>query len=183
MNESADRNATEAGPTETPSGVAPGFREMRWGDRFAVACGTGLGIGFLPRAPGTFGSLLGPPLIMAVQQLNPTGPMLSLLGGVFVLAGIPICSRASTALGRHDPGQVVYDEVAAFWLVFLPQLLTATPVTWPQAVIGFLLFRFFDISKLWPMSRLEKLPGGIGIMADDLAAGLMAGALLFMLPV
>ena len=173
MNESADQNAT---PTPTDSGS----RSLL--DHLAVSLGTGMGIGFAPKAPGTFGSLLGPPLVIATQQFDLSVPLLSIVIVVFCLFGIPICSRASATLGRLDPGQVVYDEIAAFWLVFLPQLMTGTPITWQHAIAGFVLFRIFDISKLWPVSRLERLPGGLGIMADDLAAGLMAAAVLLILP-
>jgi len=173
MNESADQNATPAIATS---------RQRTLLDHLAVSLGTGMGIGFAPKAPGTFGSLLGPPLVIATQQFHLSLPVLSVVIVVFCVLGIPICSRASTALGKHDPGQVVYDEIAAFWLVFLPQLVTGTPITWQQAIAGFVLFRVFDISKLWPVSQLERLPGGLGIMADDLAAGLMATAVLLILP-
>ena len=169
MNESVDQNAASV-VTEP----------RRWSllDHLAISLGTGMGIGFAPKAPGTFGSLLGPPLVIAVQQLELSLPVLVLLIAVFIALGVPVCARASQALGKHDPGQVVYDEIAAFWLVFLPHLLTGTAITWQLAVAGFLLFRVFDILKPWPVSRLERLPGGVGIMADDLAAGLMAAACL-----
>lgn len=172
MNESVDQNTTPA--------AAPPSRTAL--DHLAVSLGTGMGIGFAPKAPGTFGSLLGPPLVIATQQFDLPMPVQILVIVVFCLLGIPICSRASAVLGKHDPGQVVYDEIAAFWLVFLPQLVTGTPITWQHAVAGFVLFRILDISKIWPVSRLERLPGGLGIMADDLAAGLMAGAILLILP-
>ncbi len=163
-----------------PAATVSGRRSLL--DQLAVSLGTGMGIGFAPKAPGTFGSLLGPPLVIATQQFELPLPVLSIVIIAFCLLGIPICSRASTALGKHDPGQVVYDEISAFWLVFLPQLVTGTPITWREAIGGFVLFRVFDISKPWPVSRLERLPGGAGIMADDLAAGLMAAAVLFILP-
>lgn len=182
MNESADQNATDAAQPDATATSTGRSKQRTLLDHLAVSLGTGMGIGFAPKAPGTFGSLLGPPLVIATQQFNLSLPVLSLVIGVFILVGVPICSRASRALGKHDPGQVVYDEIAAFWLVFLPQLLTGTPITWQHAMAGFLLFRVFDISKLWPVSQLERLPGGVGIMADDLAAGLMAAACLLILP-
>ncbi|MBI1313746.1 phosphatidylglycerophosphatase A [bacterium] len=184
MNESADQNAmpaaAPAATTGSPSASSPGRRTLF--DLLAISLGTGLGIGFVPKAPGTFGSLLGPPLVIATQKSDLPLSVLSVVIVVFCLLGIPICSRASRALGKHDPGEVVYDEVAAFWLVFLPQLVTGTPITWQHTIAGFVLFRIFDISKPWPVSRLERLPGGLGIMADDLAAGMLAGAVLFVLP-
>lgn len=148
--------------------------EQSSADRFAVFLGTGFGIGFAPRAPGTFGSLLGPPLVIGLQQAALSGFVLALIGTVFVLIGIPICTKAAKALGRHDPGQVVYDEIAAFWIVFLPQLASGHTITWQDGVIGFLAFRVFDIAKPWPVKRFENLPDGTGIMADDLVAGCYA---------
>ena len=138
---------------------------------------TGFGTGFSPWAPGTVGSLLGPPLIWSATQFLPAFGLF-LAGVVCIAAGPPICTRAARLLGAHDPGAVVYDEIAAFWIVFLPQLLLQQQLTVPVLCAGFVLFRIFDISKLWPVSRLEKLPDGTGIMADDLAAGAMAAICL-----
>ena len=150
-------------------------------DRLSVGLGTGLGIGFAPFAPGTFGSLLGPPLVWGVQQTELH--LVAVLGiiVVFIVAGIPICAAASAALGKHDPGQVVYDEIAAFWIVFLPHIVLQKPIGWLAAIAGFAIFRVFDIAKPWPVNRLEKLPGGLGIMADDLAAGAYTAVCLFIL--
>jgi len=97
------------------------------------------------------------------------------------LVGVPICGRGAQLLGLEDPGPVVWDEIAAFPIVFF-----LIPVTWTTASLGFLLFRLFDVWKPWPAYRLEHLPGGWGIMADDLAAGLYArmclGLILLALP-
>jgi phosphatidylglycerophosphatase A len=150
-------------------------------DRLSIILGTGLGIGFAPFAPGTFGSLLGPPLVWGVRQAAlPMGVVLG-IAVVFIAIGIPICTAASAALGKHDPGQVVYDEIAAFWIVFLPHIVLGRPIGWLAVIGGFAFFRVFDIAKPWPVSRLEKLPDGLGIMADDLAAGVFAAACLFAL--
>lgn len=150
-------------------------------DRVAVVLGTGLGIGFAPFAPGTFGSLLGPPLVWGVQQAElPIAAVLGIIAA-FIAAGFPICTAGSKALGKHDPGQIVYDEIAAFWFVFLSHLITGRPIGWLAIIGGFVFFRIFDIVKPWPLNRLEKLPDGYGIMADDLAAGIYAGACLFAL--
>ncbi len=92
-----------------------------------------------------------------------------------ILAAIPICSRAAQSFGRPDPGQVVLDEIAA-----LPIVFSMVPVDLTTGVAGFLWFRLFDITKPWPVRRLEKFPGGIGIVADDLAAGVYAGAALWL---
>lgn len=150
-------------------------------DLIAVTLGTGLGIGFAPFAPGTFGSVWGPVLVWGVQQAGL--PVATVLGiaVAFIAAGIPICTAASAALGKHDPGEVVYDEIAAFWIVFLPHIIFGRPIGSLAIIGGFAFFRVFDIAKPWPVNRLEKLPDGLGIMADDLAAGVYAAACLFAL--
>ncbi len=150
-------------------------------DRFSVTLGTGFGIGFAPFAPGTFGSLLGPPLVWGVLQAGLPVAVVLAMAALFIAVGVPICTAASAALGKHDPGQVVYDEIAAFWIVFLPHIIFGKPIGWLAAVGGFTFFRVFDIAKPWPVCRLEKLPDGLGIMADDLAAGVYAAACLFAL--
>jgi phosphatidylglycerophosphatase A len=95
-------------------------------DRLSIVLGTGLGIGFAPIAPGTFGSLLGPPLVWGVLQAGLPVIAVLAIAAVFIAVGIPICTAASAALGKHDPGQVVYDEIAAFWIVFLPHIECST---------------------------------------------------------
>lgn len=150
-------------------------------DRLAVTLGTGFGIGFAPFAPGTFGSLLGPPMVWGVQQTQWPLEVVLCIAAVFIVIGAPICAVGSVALGKHDPGQIVYDEIAAFWLVFLPHIFMGRSIGWLAIIGGFLFFRVFDIAKPWPLKRFEKLPGGVGIMADDLGAGIYAAACLFAL--
>ena len=168
-NESSHESATSSGEAK------PAERSAL--DRIVLALATGLGTGLSPKAPGTVGSLLGPPLVWGCALALPPLGLLA-VAVVFITIGPAICTRASKLLGSHDPGSVVYDEIAAFWLVFAPQLAMGQELTWPILLAGFVLFRIFDITKLWPVSRLEKLPDGTGIMADDLAAGAMAGAVL-----
>lgn len=101
--------------------------------------------------------------------------------GLFLLiiaVGVPICGIAAKALGKADPGAVVWDEITAFPIVFLSMLVGWAPFNITTAVLGFVLFRVFDITKPWPARRLEHLPGGWGVMADDLAAGIYAGVAL-----
>ncbi len=86
--------------------------------------------------------------------------------------GIPAATRIARESGRPDPGFVVIDEVAGQWLA-----LILMPPLWPNALLAFILFRFFDILKPWPIRRLEALPEGTGIMLDDLGAGIIALAL------
>lgn len=173
-NETSDESGIEkAAACESVAEAAP--RSLP--DWIVLALATGFGTGLSPWAPGTVGSLLGPPLIWVCSVVLP--PIGLLAAGVFFIAvGPPICTRASRLLGKHDPGSVVYDEIAAFWIVFLPQLAIGEALTLPVLAAGFVLFRIFDISKPWPVSRLEKLPDGTGIMADDLAAGALAAFVL-----
>lgn len=155
-------------PGTTSSGVRPSL----W-DRTLNVLATGLGAGYFPRAPGTVGSLLGPPLIW-VLGTDGHRPLIAMLCGIiFFLIGIPICNASIRVLHAHDPQQVVFDEIAAFFWVFL-----LVPINFVTALGGYLLFRLFDILKPWPIRRFERLPGGVGVMADDAVAGLIAGGIL-----
>jgi phosphatidylglycerophosphatase A len=144
------------------------------GDRLVLLLATGLGAGASRKAPGTVGSLWGPPLVWGLQSAGLSGWAWAVAGALIALLGIPLCGRAAALLGRKDPGSIVYDEIAAFPLVF-----ALTPVTLLSAMLGFGLFRLFDIVKPWPIRRFERLPGGWGIMTDDLIAGAYAGAVLW----
>jgi phosphatidylglycerophosphatase A len=137
--------------------------------------GTGLGVGYFSLFPGTVGSLWGVPLVWGLQQL--AWPILADLSFavVFFLCGIPICTRVARSLGREDPGEIVFDEIAAFPFVFL-----LVPIGLATGVLGFLWFRLFDIIKPWPANRCERLSGGLGVMADDLIAGIYAAAMLML---
>ena len=150
-------------------------------DRLAVVLGTGLGVGFFPYAPGTVGSLWGPLLIGSIIAAKIPVAAVIVLAVVFIAVGIPISTRAAKSLGSPDPGSVVYDEIAAFWIVFLPNIMRQEQLSWPVAIAGFLLFRLFDITKIWPANRLEHLPDGTGIMADDLAAAVYAAIGLWLI--
>jgi phosphatidylglycerophosphatase A len=142
-------------------------------DRLAWLYATGFGLGMAPKAPGTFGSLLGPLLVWGWQTFQRPiheSVVVSLAG---VLLGVGAAQQTARRYGLDDPGCVVCDEIAAFTIVF-----AFAPVTWTTAAIGLVWFRVFDIAKPWPISRLERLPGGWGIMADDLLAGVFAAAAL-----
>jgi phosphatidylglycerophosphatase A len=204
--------------------------------RFALALATVLGVGYIPKAPGTFGSLVGvataflssvfflqPGSVRALFSLHPDYetvlrnelfplpgsnvhnamlalPILSALVLLLALGAIGVwsASRAASYAGIEDPQFVVIDEVAGQHLaLLLPLIPIALPhltahmdlsvftiffalslVNWKYLLLGFILFRMFDIWKPWPIRRLEKLPGGWGIMADDWMAGIYAAILL-----
>lgn len=133
---------------------------------------TGLGVGYSPIMPGTVGSLWGLPLSWAIYSLPGVSWQLALIA-ILAVIGVPLCGRAAQALGDSDPGAVVWDEFTAVPLAFF--LLGADDLKNPWVLLaGFLWFRFFDIAKIPPANRCERLPGGLGIMADDWVAGVYA---------
>jgi phosphatidylglycerophosphatase A len=137
----------------------------------ALALATGLGSGYSPVVPGTAGSLVGLVLFLPVQALPPAG--LATATAILIVVGFVSAGHVARLVGIEDPGIVVIDEVAGMWvsLLFLP----LTPAT---AVAAFVIFRIFDVVKPFPAGRLEDLPGGYGIMCDDLMAGVYANLLL-----
>ena len=136
---------------------------------------TGFGSGLLRPAPGTWGTLAGLPLVWLLAQLA-TVPALLVLAGL-ALVGVPLCDAAGRRLGVSDHGGIVWDEIVGLALTLV--LLPLDPLT---LLLGFLAFRLFDIVKPWPVSWADRsLPGGLGVMVDDLIAGLFAGALTFAL--
>ena len=139
--------------------------------RSSTLVATGLGSGYAPIAPGTAGSALGLVLFWPLSRLG-LGLQLAALVVVTVV-GVAAADAVARRVGKKDPGIVVVDEIAGMWVSLL--LLPLTPAT---AVLAFLLFRVMDILKPFPARDLERLPGGIGIMADDLAAGLYANLLV-----
>jgi phosphatidylglycerophosphatase A len=145
--------------------------------KFALLVSTWFGCGFAPVAPGTAGSAAAVALaLLGVHKFD----LPAWHFGVLAIALIPLsvwCAGLAARLhGTKDPGLVVVDEVLGQWVT----LAAAAPLGWREALAGFLLFRFFDIWKPWPVRRLEALPGGTGIVADDLMAGLY-GALVLVL--
>lgn len=128
----------------------------------------GFGTGLAGRAPGTVGTLVGIPLVLLIQPLEPLA-YLGVLVGLF-LVGIPICTRTAEALQVHDHPAIVWDEVVGYGVT-----LFAAPAGWGWLLAGFVLFRFFDIIKPWPIRWIDRrVAGGFGIMLDDVLAGLGA---------
>ena len=139
---------------------------------------TVFGAGRFPAASGTFGSMVALPFGVALLQIAPPYGRLALLlaiTGVLAL-GIWASGRYCEAAQRPDAGEIVIDEVAGQWLA----LVFAAPDNAWHFFAAFLLFRFFDIAKLWPASwAQDHLPGGWGVMMDDMVAGLYAAAVLY----
>lgn len=130
--------------------------------------GLGFGSGLVPFMPGTMGSLAAIPVVIAMSYLALIPYIL--LSAVACVAGIYICQKVSDDMGVHDHGSIVWDEIAGMMIVFI-----AVPISWHSVLMGFILFRFFDILKPWPISFLDKnIHGGWGIMVDDLVAGVFS---------
>lgn len=178
--------------------VAPERRTV--GDYLALAVAT-CGVGFIPVAPGTWGSAVGVGVFialiagfkLAVYRAGPNGPLLSepavhvafttlllLTIVVISLAGSWAATRCEKLLRRKDPGAVVVDEVAGQLITFLFMPWWVGSRAWAVAA-GFLAFRLFDIWKPYPINRLEALPSGLGVMADDVLAGAYAATLMSLL--
>lgn len=136
--------------------------------RVALAIATCLGAGYSPIAPGTVGSAAGLVVYLAVRAAGGGAIEVALIAGLFLL-GVWASHRAERHFGRDDPGPVVVDEVVGMLVT-----LAFVPVSVSGAVIGFFLFRLFDVIKPFPANRLERLHGGLGIMADDVMAGVYA---------
>lgn len=132
-----------------------------------LALGFGSGLAFF--MPGTFGTLAAIPLIWLLEQFV-TLPIYLLLCALACVAGIWICGKTADDMGVHDDSSIVWDEVAGMMITMI-----AVPLSLQTLLIGFLLFRVFDILKPWPISYLDKhVDGGFGIMADDILAGVFA---------
>jgi phosphatidylglycerophosphatase A len=132
----------------------------------------GFGTGLAPVAPGTFGSLVGLVLSLALAPLG--WPWNVAAVAVAVLGGVWICGESARRLGVHDHPAIVWDEVAGMMITML-----WAPPGWWAAPLAFVLFRLFDIAKPWPIREIDHgMRGGAGIMLDDVLAGIFAGLVL-----
>lgn len=128
----------------------------------------GFGAGLAPQAPGTFGTLVAVPIYLLIMHL-PLPVYLAVLAGMTAV-GVWVCGRTTVDLGVHDHGGIVWDEMVGYLVA-----LIAVPPAWWNVVLAFILFRLFDIMKPWPISWFDKrVPGGVGIMIDDIIAALFA---------
>ncbi|WP_257252367.1 MULTISPECIES: phosphatidylglycerophosphatase A [unclassified Endozoicomonas] len=128
----------------------------------------GLGSGLSPVAPGTFGTIAAIPFYLLFQYLPLWNYLLVL--AVSIVLGVWLCGKTSKDLGVHDHPGIVWDEFVGYWITML-----AAPSGWEWVLAGFILFRIFDIWKPWPIGWLDKkVHGGLGIMIDDIVAGIFA---------
>jgi len=145
---------------------------MSFWDKVVVCLATGFYTGNIPKAPGTFGTLPGLFLCFFLDQMPLAGSMALLL--ILIGAAIGIADRAEKLFGEKDPGRIVIDEI-----VGMAVTLAAIPFTAYTATAGFLLFRVFDIAKPPPIRHIDRrLHGGLGIVLDDVIAGLFANLVL-----
>ena len=142
-------------------------------DRIAFLCATACGAGLVPRAPGTAGSVVGLCLWLAASMAPWPLTIETLLVVVIAVIGVWSGTRAERLMNRSDPPAVVVDEVVGMLITFI-----GISPTWKSACMGFALFRLLDILKPFPICRLQRLRGGWGIMADDVAAGAVAAVVL-----
>jgi len=134
----------------------------------------GLGTGASPYAPGTVGTLLGIPLVVLLSQWSLWVYLLAT--AVLTIIGVWVCDRTSKDIGVHDHGGIVIDEVAGYLVTMI-----AVPVNLWTLVAAFVVFRFFDIIKPWPIGWLDRrVQGGLGIMVDDLLAGIYGLAVMWL---
>jgi len=144
------------------------FRKADLFEKLALGLSSWFGAGLMPVAPGTFGTLTALPLVIVMNGIGGFYETLFLI--FFILIAIWSSGLSEKLLGRNDPQEVVIDEVAGFLLTML-----FLPSSWLTLSLGFVLFRFFDILKPFPIRRLErKVKGGIGVVLDDLLAGIYA---------
>lgn len=129
-------------------------------------------VGKISKAPGTFGTLATIPLWFCLSHLNIVSYMVSII--VLIIVGVVSAQFYQKISGEHDSKEVVIDEVVGFLIT-----MTWLPVTWQSVVFGFVLFRFFDIVKPPPIRQFDrKIKGGVGVMVDDIAAGLICNIIL-----
>lgn len=186
---------TDAEFAENQQVLEKGFRKAskNWVDYLALAIAT-CGVGYIKLAPGTWGSIVGVGIYLVLRYVGMGVWQIGLTSGwrveqlaawrtevnilivlLITAAGIWAGGRAAKILNNKDPQQVVVDEVIGqlITLAFIP-----FDVAWWMILIGFILFRFFDILKPYPIDQLQVLPGGLGVCADDILAGIYAAVVL-----
>lgn len=152
---------------------------MKLTDYLALSIAT-CGVGYLPLAPGTWGSLVGVGIFLLLARGLAGNALIAVVLVSIVavtLVGTWAATRTEQLSGRKDPGKVVVDEVAGQLIALFP-LTLFTRWSTVAVIVSFILFRFFDIVKPYPANRLQELNGGAGVMLDDLVAGVYAAVIV-----
>ena len=140
----------------------------------------GFGSGLIKPAPGTWGTFAAVPVFLGMVQFLPTAQLgYAVMLLVTFLLGVYVCGQTARDVGVHDHGSIVWDEFVGYFVT-----MALVPASWLNLLLGFVLFRVLDIAKPWPIKLFDKhVPGGLGIMIDDVLAGVIAAiALYFMQP-
>lgn len=141
-------------------------------NKMVLQIATFFGIGSLPKAPGTWATLAALPVAYVFLKLGPLPYMV--LTFLLLIVGIIACDILEKSRSSHDDGDLVIDEVVGLLIT-----MTWLPITWQSFVLGFFLFRILDIFKPFPINLLDKrIKGGLGVMLDDVAAGIIANVVL-----
>ena len=143
-------------------------------DQIIKILATGFGAGLSPVAPGTAGTLVG--ILICLCSYPLSGPFRFLFVVAISAVSIYVAGQAETLYGKTDDQRIVIDEIAGFQVAMLPVAITGL-----HLCLAFVLFRIFDIWKPFPLERLQNFPGGWGVVADDLGAGVYGGLILFLL--
>jgi phosphatidylglycerophosphatase A len=144
---------------------------LKWTNPFHFLA-IGFGSGASPIMPGTMGTVMAIPIYLLLRMLSL--PAYTLILAAMICFGFWICDIADKAAGVHDHPSIVWDEIVGYLLT-----MWAIPTSWISVILGFLLFRLFDIWKPWPIKWVnEKVGGGVGVVADDLLAGIFAWIVL-----
>ena len=143
-------------------------------NRLILALATWGGVGFLPGAPGTWGTAAALPFWWLLAQLGVTGYALAL--AALLALSVLVAGPAQDLLGQKDHPAIVVDEVVGLLIA-----LAGVPLNWTWALVGFLVFRVLDILKPWPISRLNRGTSGLAVVADDVAAGVLARLVMMIL--
>ena len=145
---------------------------MKISERAVIFLATGFFVGTVPFAPGTFGSIIGLPLVFLLSRINLLLSVAYIL--LFILFAIGIASAAEKILNQKDPAKIVIDEIAGIMVAF-----TGLPFNLKTVIAGFVIFRVFDILKPFPIRSLERrVSGGSGVVLDDVLAGVYANLIL-----
>lgn len=153
------------------------FAKTSLSGKLVLLCVTGGGVGYIPLFPGTAGTLVAIPFSFGLNRIANISLLLASITLVVTIScAVFLADKSAALLGQKDPGVIVIDEIVGFLTANF-----AAPATLSALLAAFLLFRFFDITKVFPASQLERLPGGAGIVLDDIMAGLYTFAVMRLL--